>query len=479
MSFSNYKLDVEYGDTVIIYIGYDNMLQFEVMKGKMHQTKYGAVKHDDLVGQSYGKKLLLSRGFVYLLHPTPELWTVTLKHRTQILYSTDISLIVYNLDLKPGSVVVESGTGSGSLSHSILRTITPGGCLHTFDFHELRSEIATKEFKSHGYDSKNVVCKHRDVCRDGFDLESVANAVFLDLPKPWLAVPFAKQSLIPGGRICSFSPCIEQVQKTCTALAANGFVAIETCECLNCPLEVRTMSLPIPDLGFSMVGHASESNKSLQVLSTTTITTTTGAVVATDDTTAGTDVEIMNKSCPVSINDDDDNNNVGDSNIDSSGRECNEDNSNEMQVDNEAKVGEHHNRAALTANVSTTAATTATINYNNNNESPIIISDYYVHSPPIGLITLDETTRKNKQRPQTHQRKLKHFKSDKREELFSDSKDIKLNSSSYHATLQQHGAKQITHNDHLKMNLTFKSCMPSLSRTGHTGYLTFATLYPC
>ena len=46
---------------------------------------------------------------MYLLYPSPELWTVTLPHRTQILYTTDISLITLELDLKPGSVVIESG----------------------------------------------------------------------------------------------------------------------------------------------------------------------------------------------------------------------------------------------------------------------------------------------------------------------------------------------------------------------------------
>lgn len=49
------------------------------------------------------------KGWVYLLHPTPELWTVNLPHRTQILYSTDISMVILQLALKPGSVVIESG----------------------------------------------------------------------------------------------------------------------------------------------------------------------------------------------------------------------------------------------------------------------------------------------------------------------------------------------------------------------------------
>jgi tRNA A58 N-methylase Trm61 len=38
-----------------------------------------------------------------------ELWTLALPHRTQILYMPDISLILLELDIKPGSIVIEAG----------------------------------------------------------------------------------------------------------------------------------------------------------------------------------------------------------------------------------------------------------------------------------------------------------------------------------------------------------------------------------
>lgn len=61
---------------------------------------------------------------------------------------------------------------------------------------------------------------HRDVCAAradgggfGEELDGKADAVFLDLPEPWLAVEHAKVALKPGKKLCSYSPCIEQVRQ--------------------------------------------------------------------------------------------------------------------------------------------------------------------------------------------------------------------------------------------------------------------------
>ncbi|XP_068456148.1 tRNA (adenine(58)-N(1))-methyltransferase catalytic subunit TRMT61A isoform X1 [Clinocottus analis] len=196
MSFVEYSDLVRDGDVAIVYMGHESMMPVKVRQGAQTQTRYGVIRHSsDLIGRRYGSKVTCSKGgWVHVLHPTPELWTVNLPHRTQILYSTDIATITMMLELKPGAVVCESGTGSGSLSHAILRSIAPSGHLHTVEFHQQRAEKAAEEFKEHQVD-RLVTVRNQDVCKDGFGVTGVADAVFLDIPSPWEAVRHAKTAM--------------------------------------------------------------------------------------------------------------------------------------------------------------------------------------------------------------------------------------------------------------------------------------------
>lgn len=83
-------------------------------------------------------------------------------------------------------LVLESGTGSGSLTHSLARAVAPMGHVHTFDFHQKRVEDAAREFGLHGLGSF-VTARHRNIEADGFpeELHGRADALFLDLPGPW------------------------------------------------------------------------------------------------------------------------------------------------------------------------------------------------------------------------------------------------------------------------------------------------------
>lgn len=119
MSFVEYSEIIQEGDVVIIFLGHESMMPIKVQSGAQTQTRYGAIRHSsDLIGQRFGSKVTCSKGgWVYVLHPTPELWTVNLPHRTQILYTTDIANITLMLELKPGSVVCESGKNASFFSY--------------------------------------------------------------------------------------------------------------------------------------------------------------------------------------------------------------------------------------------------------------------------------------------------------------------------------------------------------------------------
>lgn len=148
-----------------------------IQEGDEFNCKFGRYKHSDMMGLQYGTKLgsNTGRGFVYLLYPTPELWTMILPHRTQILYVADISLVISFLNLKPGMSMIESGTGSGSFTHSIARTIAPTGHLYTFEYHQERVNAAAKEFAEHGL-SHLVTLQCKDVCKEGFGIENKVDA---------------------------------------------------------------------------------------------------------------------------------------------------------------------------------------------------------------------------------------------------------------------------------------------------------------
>lgn len=262
MSFNGYKDIIQDGDTVILYLTISQVYcikaqpKIQNKKGNLvdnvFQTPFGALRCADIIGKSFGSKISLSKGWGYVFQPNPELWTITLPHRTQIIYTPDASMVILQLELSPGRVVIESGTGSCSLSHALIRAVKPHGHLHTFDFHEIRVKTASEEFSHHGL-SEYVTVKCRDVCENGFgdDLNHKADAVFLDLPHPWLAIPHTINSIKEtGGRLCSFSPCIEQVQKSCLVLSKLGFQEIQTMEVLQTQYAVQQRKVPVVDLDF-------------------------------------------------------------------------------------------------------------------------------------------------------------------------------------------------------------------------------------
>ena len=251
-----FKNIISVGDLVVMYQGFGQMTPIFVETGAILQNKHGAFHHDDLIGKKYGTKVVARTsqaqgkrrpGWMHVLQPTAELWSTCVLQRTQIVQPSDQAIIVSQLWLKGGSVVLESGTGSGIFTTALARVVAPLGHVHTFEFNEHRATVAGEEFIKNGLDTA-VTVAHRDICGEGFptELNATADAVFLDVPNPWLAILHAKNVLKRGGRICTYSPCIEQVQRSCEALQREGFYSIKTIEVRLRHFDVRETSFIQP-----------------------------------------------------------------------------------------------------------------------------------------------------------------------------------------------------------------------------------------
>lgn len=204
------------------------------------------------------KAVAAATGFIHILRPTPELWTSSLPHRTQVVYTPDYSYVLQRLRVFPGSRIIEAGAGSGSFTHASARAVYNGypkstddkrGKVLSFEFHEPRFNKMQEEIEAHRLNGV-VQISHRDVYQDGFLVDGKspdATAVFLDLPAPWEALHHlsrrrpekaTKQEgdwispLDPkkSAYICTFSPCIEQVIRTIEELRSLGWTDVDMVE---------------------------------------------------------------------------------------------------------------------------------------------------------------------------------------------------------------------------------------------------------
>lgn len=282
---------------------------------KVTNTRYGSFPHSTLIGQPWGSQISASKvdtrsrsrkskkkqqqlkrkaqelespgatddaassqagktavsqdsGFIHLLPPSPEFWTASLPHRTQVVYTPDYSYILHRLRVRPGSTIIEAGAGSGSFTHAATRAVFNGypeyqppakkqrlGKVYSYEFHAQRVQKIQEEIQQHGLEGL-VEVTHRDVYSDGFLVgdpktgrSPKANAVFLDLPAPWLALKHLVRNPADGSEspldpsspvhICTFSPCLEQAQKTISTLRQNSWVSISMVEVNQRRIEVR------------------------------------------------------------------------------------------------------------------------------------------------------------------------------------------------------------------------------------------------
>ena len=221
---------IKAGDLVLLQLEKKRNYLIKVESGKEFHTHKGYIHHDELIGKRYGDSVRTNLGVdLFLLRPSIRDFIMKFSRGTQIIYPKDMSLILLNTGIGPGSLVVESGTGSGALTSCLAYYVRPNGKVYSYEVRPEFVDLANKNIAKAGL-SDFVEIKNRDVMQ-GID-ERDMDAVVLDLATPWLVVPKTYEALKDNGSLASFSPTIEQVVKTVEALEDNGFLVLESIECL-------------------------------------------------------------------------------------------------------------------------------------------------------------------------------------------------------------------------------------------------------
>jgi len=224
------KATIHEGEDILLYLDRKRTYLVRMEKGKSFHTHKGFVQLDNLIGKKYGTRITSSMGVEFVaLRPTLRDYIFKIQRKTQIMYPKDIALVLMFSDAGPGSRVVEAGTGAGALTSALAFYAKPTGRVYSYEVRKEFIEVASKNLQRAAL-SEYVELKNKDITQ-GID-ETDVDAVVLDMATPWLVVPHAYSALRGSGTLVSFSPTIDQAVKTVEALKENGFIDIETFECL-------------------------------------------------------------------------------------------------------------------------------------------------------------------------------------------------------------------------------------------------------
>lgn len=196
----------------------------------------GILAGERLVGLRWGASFPHGSKTFRLLRPGIGDLTAGLARKAQIVLPKDASRILFECDVRAGARVVEAGIGSGALTSALAWAVAPTGMVHTYELREDFAEHAKRNLEESGL-AAYVDVKVADVTK-GIEERDV-DAVVLDMPNPWDAVPAVRTALRGDGYFCAYTPLVSQVEQTQRALLDAGFFEVRTLEIVERPWVVH------------------------------------------------------------------------------------------------------------------------------------------------------------------------------------------------------------------------------------------------
>lgn len=175
-------------------------------------TEFGIIKAKDLKKAKPGSRIKTHTGKVFFVaDPSlPDFYRRMIR-LPQIITPKDIGSIIAHSGIDRNSSVLEAGAGSGFATcamASIAKNVV------SYEIRKDFAKVARKNVDLIGLDNVTIINKDikKGIKGKGFDF------VLLDLPDPWSLAEKVSRSMKIGGRLCTYSPSIIQVERTIKAL---------------------------------------------------------------------------------------------------------------------------------------------------------------------------------------------------------------------------------------------------------------------
>ncbi len=217
---------------------------------KLH-THLGILDCEQLIGREYGTTAVTSlNDELWILKPTIEDIVMKFARGTQIIYPKDLASIIFKCGVHAGSIVFETGTGSGCATAALAHAVMPSGRVYSYDKNEAFQKIARRNLERFGL-LEFVTLRQKDV-KDGIEDSGLFDAAVLDLGDPWELVKEVRRCLKPSGVMAAVAPTNNQVEALVQKMKEESFIWIDTMEVLIRHIESRP---GITRPSNAMIGH--------------------------------------------------------------------------------------------------------------------------------------------------------------------------------------------------------------------------------
>lgn len=246
---------IKENDLIFLILDQKRRWLVQVKSGGTFHTHRGIIEFNEIIGKNFGSvvfsKPFETQGYkFFVLKPLPSDYILHMSRKTQIIYPEDTGLILVYSGIGPGSVIVEAGCGSGALTCILGNFVSPNGHIYSYDINEKSIKRAKLNVKKAELEDV-VTIQYGDILNDDLQHKNV-DVVVLDMATPWNAIEKIKNYLKYSGTVVSFSPTIEQVKKTVSAMKSQNFIEVNTYELIKRKIQVKENATR-PEV--RMIGH--------------------------------------------------------------------------------------------------------------------------------------------------------------------------------------------------------------------------------